>query len=203
MRRYERIHRALTRESLALYTMWGRLEVEQPLTDTDRQQGFWQASPPAAKWALAAAAVLAVVAVVPFLVTLVMVSLERQLSPLTVIFGPMPGAPLIVWLATTIPPTVIQVAAALALRRSRAATQIAGVVGVLILATIAFVWLGAIVILGVRWLVTGALAGDFYDLLGMVFFALPILLAITALNLRAAFLAVGDLRGHAPHLHAA
>jgi hypothetical protein len=63
-----------------------------------RHHGFWQDSPPAAKWALSAALFLATVAVVPFVVTTVMVSLERQLSPLTVIFGPMPGMPLIVWL---------------------------------------------------------------------------------------------------------
>lgn len=168
----------------------------------ERTHRFWQESPPAAKWTLSAAAFLAVVAVVPFVVTTALVSMERHLSPLTVIFGPMPGNPLIVWLYTTIPPAVIETAAGLALRRSRTAMQIAGIVGVLILATIALVWLGAVVILAVRWLLTGALAGDFYDLLGMVFFALPVLLVIAALNLRAAFLAVRDLRGDIPHLHA-
>jgi fumarate reductase subunit C len=80
--------------------------------------------------------------------------------------------------------------------------QMGGIVGVLVLATIALVWFGAIVILGVSWLTTGALAGDFQDLLGMVFFALPILLVIAALNLRAAFLAVRDVRSSMPHLHA-
>jgi hypothetical protein len=144
-----------------------------------------------------------VVAIVPFVVMLVIVTAERHVSPLTVIFGPMPGMPLMSWLYTTIPPTVIQAAVGLMLRRSRAAMQIAGTVGVLILATIALVWLGAIVVLGVQWLMTGALAGDFYDLPGMVFLALPILLVIAALNLRSAFLAVGHLRGHAPHLRAA
>ena len=143
------------------------------------------------------------VAIVPFVVMLAMVSAERQLSPLTVIFGPMPGAPLIVWLFTTIPPTVIQTAAGLALRRWRAATRVAGIVAVLILATIALIWLGAIVVLGIQWLLTGALAGDLYDLLGMVFFALPILLVVAALNLRAALLAMGEFRGHLRHLHAA
>ncbi len=80
---------------------------------------------------------------------------------------------------------------------NKAATRIAGIVGVLTLATIAVVWLGAIVILGVQWLVTGALAGDFSDLLGVVFFALPILIVVATLNLRAAFLGMLGLRSDA------
>ncbi len=164
--------------------------------------GFWRELPAAARWALSAAALLTVVAIVPFVVTVVMVSTEQHVSPLTVIFGPGLGMPLVVWLYTTVPPVVLQAAAGLALRKSGVAPRIAGIVAVLILATIALVWLGAIVIPGVRWLITGALAGDFYDLLGMVFLGLPVLTVIAGLNLRAAFLAVRDLRGDVPHLHA-
>ncbi len=162
-------------------------------------RSFWRDTPPAAKWALDAAALLAVVAVVPFVVMIAMVTMEQRLSPLTVIFGPMPGNPLILWLYFTVPPAIVQTASGLALRTPWPALRVAGSVGALILATAALAWLGAIVVLAVRWLMTGTLAGDFYDLLGMVFFGLPVLLIIAALNLRAAFLAMRDLAGHAPH----
>lgn len=162
-------------------------------------QGLWRESPMAAKWALSAAVFLAVVAIVPFVVTTVLVSLERQLPPLTVIFGPMPGNPLIMWLYFTLPPAIIQAAAGLALRHRRTATQLGGIVGVLVLATIALGWLGAIAILAIGWLMTGALAGDFRDLLGMVLLGLPVLLVAAGLNLRAALLAMRDLHRRARH----
>ena len=117
---------------------------------------------------------------------------------MTAIFGPGRGNPAITWLHFTVPPLVIQAAAGLALRHSGIATRIAGIVGVLVLATIALVWLGAILVLGVNWLMTGELAGDFYDLLGMVFLGLPILLVTAALNVRAALLATRDVHSRAP-----
>ncbi len=160
---------------------------------------FWRASPPAAKWALSAAAFLGVVAVIPFIALVVVVTQSEQVSPMNAIFGPGRGNPAITWLYFTVPPLVIQAAAGLALRHSGIATPIAGIVGVLVLATVAVVWLGAILVLGVNWLMTGDLAGDFYDLLGMVFLGLPILLVTAALNGRAALLGIRDLHGRAPH----
>ncbi len=138
----------------------------------------------------------------PFVVTTVLVSLPEHVSPLTVIFGPMPGNPLIVWLYYTVPPAAVQAVAALALRRSQSAARIAGMVGVLIVASVALAWLGGMVFIAVRWLITGALAGDFYDLLGMVFFGIPVLAVIAGLNLRAAVLAVRDLPSHTSRLRA-
>ncbi len=157
--------------------------------------GYWSSTPSAAKWALVGAGFLAVVAVVPFVVTVVMVSVERQMSPLTVIFGPGPGMPLIVWLYYTVPPAVIQTAAALGLRHLQSAVRIAGLLGVLLVLTAALVWLGAMVYSGVLWLVTGAMAGDYYDMLGIVFFGVPVLIVITVLNGRAALLSARDLFG--------
>ena len=158
--------------------------------------GYWSSSPPAAKWALVGAGFLAVVALVPFVVTVVMVSLAQHISPLTVVFGPMPGMPLIVWLYTTVPPALLQTGAALALRHGRPAVRTAGLLGVLVVLTAALVWLGAMAYSGLLWLATGAMAGDFYDMLGIVFFGVPVLVVISVLNARAAILAAQELFGH-------
>ena len=157
--------------------------------------GYWSSTPQAAKWALVGACLLAVVAVVPFSVTVVMVSLERQMSPLTVIFGPGPGMPLITWLYYTVPPAAIQTAAALGLRHPRPAAHTAGLIGTLLVLTAALVWLGAMVYSGVLWLVTGAMAGDYYDMLGIVFFGMPVLVAISVINARASILAARNVFG--------
>jgi hypothetical protein len=126
------------------------------------------------------------VAVVPFAVITVMVSVGEHVSPLTLIFGPGPGMPLIVWLYTTIPPTVVQGAAAFALRHGAPGVRAAGVVGVLVVLIAALTWLGGMAYAGFQWLVTGTMAGDYYDMLGIVFFGVPVLVVIAVLNVRAA-----------------
>lgn len=158
---------------------------------------FWRDTPPAAKWALVAAGFLVIVALAPFAVITIMVSVGEHISPLKVIFGPGPGMPLIVWLYTTVPPAVVQGAAAFAIRHQSSGVRVAGVVGVLVVLTAALTWLGAMAYAAVQWLVTGTMSGDYYDVLGIVFFGVPVLVAIAVLDLRAALLGIRDHpRGH-------
>ncbi len=47
-----------------------------------------------------------------------------------------------------------------------------------------------------RGLAAGKLAGDFSDLLGMVFLGIPVLLVTVGLTLRAAYLGIREFLGH-------
>jgi hypothetical protein len=168
------------------------------LKSMERNTGFWQSTPLAAKWALVAAVVLLIVTVVPFVVMTVIVSIGQHLSPTTVVFGPMPGNPLVVWLYYTAPAAAFQLATALALRHSRPGVLVAGIVGALTLTAAALAWLGAMAYAGVQWLLVGTLAGDYYDLLGIVFFGAPVLIVIAGLNARAGYLGMGELLARKP-----
>src|SRR5690242_2005293 len=93
-----------------------------------RGHSFWRTSPLAAKWALATAGFLLLVAVIPFIVLTVVVTQSEHVSPMTAIFGPGPGNAAIVWLYFTVMPAAIQASAGLALRHSREAARVAGLV---------------------------------------------------------------------------
>jgi hypothetical protein len=72
----------------------------------------------------------------------------------------------------------------------------AGTVGAFAIAGFCHIWLVAVGVDVVDWLLTGDLPGDIYDLLAMVFFGVPLALAVGLLDARAGFLATRDLAGH-------
>jgi hypothetical protein len=150
----------------------------------------------AARFSVVAAALLFAVGLGVFVVLTVIITLERHVSPATVIFGPLPGQPLIVWLYWVTPGVLLQGGVALALRHHRAALRIAGMTGACLITALCGVWVGAMIWDLVNWLARGTVSGDLQDLAGEVFFGVPFGLAMGALNGAAAGLSVRDLRAH-------
>lgn len=162
-----------------------------------RWRRFWETTSPAGRWAVAASIFMLTVTFVPFMVIAITTSISLHVSPVQVIFGPMPGNPLIMWLYYFLPAAAVEVGVALALRHAAVRMQIAGIVGACALATVALIWLGMLAFILVRWLVSGTLVGDYLDMLGMAFFGVPFLSIVVVLNVRAALLGSRDLLG--PH----
>jgi hypothetical protein len=165
--------------------------------DIERRDGFWRRTPPPARPAFIAAIVVLVVGLGTFVVLVPIASISLGVSPMTAIFGPGPGNPLILWLFFAVPAILLQGAVALELRHPSAGMRTAGAVGALGIAGLCLLWLLAVGIDLIAWLATGALPGDLFDLLGMLFFGVPFAVAVGLLNARAGLLS--SRPGGTPH----
>jgi hypothetical protein len=156
--------------------------------------GFRRRTPQAARPAFIATAVLIVVGLGTFVVVTALASISLGVSPLTAIFGPVPGNPVIMWLYFVLPAVLVQGAVALSLRHPAVGLRVAGMAGAFAIAGFCLLWLGAVALDLVAWLVTGTTRGDPYDWLAILFFGVPFALAIGGLDARAGLLTLRDLR---------
>jgi hypothetical protein len=154
---------------------------------------FWVRTPAPARAALMATLVVLGVGLASFLAILWVASASSGLSPVTVIFGPGQGMPLIVWLGTVLSAAVLQGLVWLTLRQRPALLRAIGAAAAFAIAAIclAFIVLAALSL--VDYLTTGRLPGDILDLLVILFFGVPLGLVIGGLNARACLLEVREL----------
>jgi hypothetical protein len=140
---------------------------------------------------------LLIVGLVSFVATVAWASLSGGPSPWTLIFGPVPGNPLITELYYLAPAVLIQAAAGLALRCRAAALRVIGAVGAFAIAGFCLVWLAIVAYGGLFWLMTGALlGGDYLDAIGIAAIGVPLALVMLVLNAGAGWLGARDLTGH-------
>lgn len=163
-----------------------------------RTSHFWNQEPTPARAALYATMILLVVGLGVFVVLTVVVSVSMGVSPLQAWFGPLPGMPLIAWLVTVTVAVALQGAVALALGRRSAWLRIAGIAGAFAIAGFCLLWFASAAYGLIEVVASGTQPfGDFYDMLGVIFFGVPLGLAILGLNARAAFLGARELRRRA------
>jgi hypothetical protein len=163
----------------------------------ERKVGFWGHTPPAARRAFIAAGFLLVVGLGSFVATVAWASLSGGPSPCPLIFGPVPGNPLITELYYLAPAVIIQLAVAFDLRSRMTALRVLGAVGAFVIAGFCLFWLGTVTVAGIYWLVTGAwAAGDALDALGIAVYGVPLALRLFLLNAGAGWLGARDAAHH-------
>jgi hypothetical protein len=146
---------------------------------------------------MVAAAFLLIVGQVSFVATVTWASLSGGPSPWTLIFGPVPGNPLITELYYLVPAVLIQAAVGRALRHNAAASRVIGAVGAFAIAGFCLVWLVMVAYGGLHWLTTGTLVGgDYLDAIGIAAIGVPLALVMLALNAGAGWMGARDLAGH-------
>jgi hypothetical protein len=160
---------------------------------TPADVNFWTATPAPSRAALLATLVILGLGVASFLVILVVASATMGLSPLTVIFGPGPGMPLIVWLVSVLAATALQGLVSLALRQRPALLRAIGTAGAFAIAAVCIAFITSAAFSLINYLTTGNVDGDLLDLLAVLSIGVPLALIIGALNARACVLEVGEL----------
>ena len=152
---------------------------------------LWRRTPTPARPALLATLIVAAVGLASFVALVWAESAYFGQSPLTVISAPpAPGAP-IFWLATVLLAVALQASATLALRQRATPFRVIGAVAAFGIAALCFAFLVAAVFSLVDYLTAGS--GDFGDLLGILFFGVPLALVIGGLNARAFLLEIRQL----------
>ena len=160
---------------------------------TTHRGDFWRRTPPSATPALIAALGELVLSLLVFVAGTIAASVALGASPWTVIFGPVPGRPVLVWLAFVLPLVTIQGAIGLALRHPARALRTVGSVGAGVVAAVTALWVALALYDLVAALFTGM--DRFIDTggLGELLFVPPALL-IAVLNARAARLGLRGVR---------
>jgi hypothetical protein len=150
---------------------------------------------PAARSAFIATVVLAFVTLAGFIAFTADVSIQMGVSPAIVIFGPLPGNPMIDWLYFFTPWVLFQAAVAWAYSRHGAGLRIAATVASAALVTFGLLLIAGFVYSLLSWVVTGT-TRDLGDLAGEILIGVPVVVVIGGLNARAVFLSVKNLRTH-------
>jgi hypothetical protein len=153
---------------------------------------FWKETGRAARSAIIATVVFATLTVIGFVVLVVEIVRTFGISVGQAIFGPPFDGPL-VFLSFAVPAILLQGLVATALRQRLNSLRIIGVVGALGITAISAAFLIAVGADVVVWLSTG-FVHDVGDFAGEIA-ATPLAVALGALNLRAARLGIGDVRG--------
>ena len=160
---------------------------------TTGNANFWRRTPVPARPALLATFVVLTVGLASFVALVWAESAYFGLSPLAVIMAPPgPGAP-IFWFAMVLAAAALQGSATLALRQRGALLRVIGAVAAFAIAAICMVFLISAIFTLVDYLTAGTLPGDFGDLLGILFFGLPLALVVGGLNARAVLLELREL----------
>jgi hypothetical protein len=97
---------------------------------------------------------------------------------------PAPGAPSL-WLKMVLVAIALQAAATLALRQRGSLLRIIGAVLTAAIAVVCFAFLASALFSLLDYVTAGNLPGDFGDLLGTLFFGVPVALVVGGLNARA------------------
>jgi hypothetical protein len=156
-------------------------------------EGFWGRTPPQARPALIAALVELVLGLVVFALLAALASITTGVSLWSIIFGPVPGMPLITWLYFLAPVVALQGAVGLALRHPARLLRAAGTLGACAIAGLALFWAVAalydfvVALIGgwARYVEVGGLATLPF---------VPVALLLAALNARAALLGLRNVR---------
>jgi hypothetical protein len=111
--------------------------------DAEHTGGFWGRTPPSARSALLAALVELLLGLLVFVLLAALASVSTGVSPWSIIFGPVPGRPLITWLYFLAPVVALQGAVGLALRHPARLLRAAGTLGACGIAAFALFWVAA------------------------------------------------------------
>jgi hypothetical protein len=160
---------------------------------TTDNSNFWRRTPAAARPALLATLVVLVVGVASFVALVWAEGAYFGLSPLTLLsIPPAPGAPSL-WLGTVLVGVALQVAATFALRQRAILLCVVGAVVTAAIAVACLAFLASALFSLVNYVRAGNVPGDFADLLGILFFGVPVALVICGLNARAFLLELRKL----------
>lgn len=155
-------------------------------------KGFWEETGGAARPGVIATLVLATLTVIGFFALVVEIVRTFGISVAEAIFGPPFDGP-VVFLSFALPAILLQALVAAALRQRMNWLRVVGVVGALAVTAISAAFLIAVGVDVITWLTTG-FVNDVGDFAGEIA-AVPLGLALAALNLRGAWLGIGDVRG--------
>jgi hypothetical protein len=160
---------------------------------TTGDANFWRRTSAAARPALLATLVVLVVGLASFVALVLAGRAYFGLSPLTLILTPpAPGAPSL-WLGMVLVGVALQAAATLALRQRAVPLRVIGAVVAAAIAVVCLAFLASALFSLVDYVIAGNLPGDFADLLGILFFGVPVAVVIGGLNARAVLLEVREL----------
>ncbi len=160
---------------------------------TSANANFWMRTPVPARPALLATLVVLVVGVASFAALVWAESAYFGLSPLTLILiPPAPGAPSL-WLGVVLVAVALEAAATLALRQQAILLRVIGTVLAAAIAGACVAFLTSALISLANYVTAGNLPGDFGDLLGILFFGVPVAVVIGGLNARAFLLELREL----------
>ena len=115
-------------------------------TSKKRLSAYSSETPSSARAAVYATLLLSIVGLGSFAVLVVLVSLERHISRLQAIFGPLPGVPLVTLLYYVVPTIALQGAVALLLRLRPPGLRVADTAGAFVIAAFCFVWFAAVIV---------------------------------------------------------
>jgi hypothetical protein len=160
---------------------------------TTGNANFWKRTPAPARPALLATLVVVTVGLASFVALVWAESVYFGMSPLTVLMAPPgPGAP-IFWFGLLLLAGALQGSATLALRQTAPLLRVIGALIASAIAAVCFAFIVSAIFSLVDYLTAGNLPGDFGDLLGILFFGVPLALIIGGLNGRAFLLEIREM----------